>query len=107
MFLYGTKVKANAALSTNHTLYHINKILEETDAVDKAEDEKFGESEHADQLPKELTDPKERINGSIQGAMLPGLSQDYALESFICLFVLARLVSPLRKTCEASIPDRV
>ncbi|MCP4343114.1 MAG: transposase [Desulfobulbaceae bacterium] len=61
IFLDGTKVKANAALSANHTLDHINKILEEANAVDKAEDEKFGESERGDRLPKELTDPKERI----------------------------------------------
>ncbi|MCP4364737.1 MAG: transposase, partial [Planctomycetes bacterium] len=61
IFLDGTKVKANAALSANHTLDHINKIFEEANAADKAEDEKFGESERGDRLPKELTDPKERI----------------------------------------------
>ena len=61
IFLDGTKMKANAALSANHTLDHINKILEEAEAVDKAEDEKYGESERGDKLPKELADPKERI----------------------------------------------
>ena len=61
IFLDGTKMKANAALAANHNLDHINKILEEAEAVDKAEDEKFGESERGDRLPKELADPKERI----------------------------------------------
>lgn len=61
IFLDGTKMKANAALATNHTLDHINRILEEAEAVDKAEDEKFGESERGDLLPKELADPEERI----------------------------------------------
>ena len=61
IFLDGTKVKANAALSANHTMDHITKILEEAEAVDKAEDEEFGEDERGDRLPKELVDPKERI----------------------------------------------
>ena len=61
IFLDGTKMKANAALAANHNLDHINKILEEAEAVDKAEDEKFGESERGDRLPKELADPNERI----------------------------------------------
>lgn len=61
IFLDGTKMKANAALAANRNLDHINKILEEAEAVDKAEDEKFGESERGDRLPKELSDPEERI----------------------------------------------
>ena len=61
IFLEGTKMKANAALAANRNLDHINKILEEAEAVDKAEDEKFGESERGDRLPKELADPEERI----------------------------------------------
>jgi len=52
IFLDGNKIKANAALSANHTLGHITKILEEDDAVDKEEDKEFGESEHGERLPK-------------------------------------------------------
>ncbi|MCG8470711.1 MAG: transposase [Desulfobacterales bacterium] len=61
IFLDGTKIRANAALSANHTLGHITKILEEADAFDKEEDKAFGESERGDRLPKELADPKERM----------------------------------------------
>lgn len=61
VFLDGTKIKANAALSANHTLDHINKILEEAEAIDKEEDKELGESERGDRLPKDLVDPKERI----------------------------------------------
>jgi transposase len=61
IFLDGTKVKANAALSASHTPDHINKILEEAKAVDKEEDKEYGESERGDRLPRELADPKERI----------------------------------------------
>lgn len=61
IFLDGTKMKANASLATNHTLDHINKILEEAETVDKAEDEQYGESERGDRLPKELADPEKRI----------------------------------------------
>jgi transposase len=61
IFLDGTKVKANAALSANHHIDHITKISEEAEAVDKEEDEQFGESERGDRLPKELVDPKERL----------------------------------------------
>ncbi len=61
IFLDGTKIQANAAMSSSYTLDHIDKILQEAEAADKAEDEEFGESERGDQLPKELADPKERI----------------------------------------------
>ncbi len=61
IFLDGTKVKANAALSASHTLDHINKILEEAEAIDKEEDEKYGEAERGDRLPKDLANPQERI----------------------------------------------
>ena len=61
IFLDGTKVKANAALSANHTMDHITKILDEAEAADIAEDKEFGEDERGDRLPKELVDPKERI----------------------------------------------
>lgn len=61
IFLDGTKIHANAAMSSSYTLDHIDKILQEAEAVDKAEDEEFGESERGDRLPKELADPKERI----------------------------------------------
>ncbi len=61
IFLDGTKIKANAALAANRNLDYINKIFEEAEAVDKAEDEKYGESEGSDRLPKELADPEERI----------------------------------------------
>ncbi len=61
IFLDGTKIKANAALSSNYTLDYINKILEEAKTADKAEDEKFGESQGGDCLPKELINSEERI----------------------------------------------
>ncbi len=61
VFLDGTKIKANAALSSNYTLDYINKILEEANVVDKAEDEKFGESDCNDRIPKGLIAPEERI----------------------------------------------
>ena len=61
IFLDGTKIKANAALSENYTLDHINKILEEAKAIDKQEDEEYGEANRGDRLPKELVDPDERI----------------------------------------------
>jgi transposase len=61
IFLDGTKVKANAALSANRTLDHINKILEEAETIDREEDKEYGEAERGDRLPKELADPKERI----------------------------------------------
>ncbi len=61
LFLDGTKVKANAALCSNHTLDHINKILEEAEAIDKKEDEEYGESVRGDRLPKELVNPVDRI----------------------------------------------
>lgn len=61
IFLDGIKIKANAALSSNYTLEHINKILEEAKAVDKIEDEKFGKSQCPYRLPKELINSEERI----------------------------------------------
>ncbi len=61
IFLDGTKIKANAALSSNYTLKHINKILEEAKSVDKIEDEKFGKSQCPYRLPKELINTEERI----------------------------------------------
>ena len=61
LFVDGTKVAANAALSASYGLEHINKILEEAKAVDQAEDQAFGDSQGDDRLPKELANAQQRI----------------------------------------------
>jgi transposase len=59
----GTKIAANAGLSANRTYAKIRReverMLEEADAVDAAEDERFGAA-RGDELPAELADPVTR-----------------------------------------------
>jgi transposase len=59
----GTKIAANAGLSANRTYpairEEVERILEEADAVDAAEDERFGDA-RGDELPAELADPVTR-----------------------------------------------
>jgi transposase len=59
----GTKLCANAGLSANRTYEklreEVERILAEADAVDAAEDERFGEA-RGDELPAELADPVTR-----------------------------------------------
>jgi transposase len=59
----GTKLAANAGLSANRTYAKIReeveRILDEADAVDAAEDELFGAA-RGDELPAELADPVTR-----------------------------------------------
>jgi transposase len=59
----GTKLAANAGLSANRTYekirQQVERILAEADAVDAAEDERFGAA-RGDELPAELADPVTR-----------------------------------------------
>jgi|SRR5215216_2238950 len=59
----GTKLHANAGIGANRTYPAIReevaRILAEADAVDAAEDERFGEA-RGDELPAELADPVSR-----------------------------------------------
>src|SRR5918992_857522 len=59
----GTKLGANAGLSANRTYAKIRReverMLAEADAVDAAEDERFGDA-RGDELPAELADPVTR-----------------------------------------------
>jgi transposase len=59
----GTKLAANAALSANRSYEKIrevvDRILAEADAVDAAEDARFGDA-RGDELPAELADPVTR-----------------------------------------------
>ena len=59
----GTKLAANAGISANRTYEKIReeveRILAEADAVDAAEDERFGDA-RGDELPAELADPVTR-----------------------------------------------
>jgi transposase len=59
----GTKLAANAGLSANRCYEQIReeveRILAEADAVDAAEDERFGDA-RGDELPAELADPVTR-----------------------------------------------
>ncbi len=59
----GTKIAANAGLSANRTYEKIRqdveRILQEADEVDAAEDEQFGDA-RGDELPAELADPVTR-----------------------------------------------
>ena len=59
----GTKMAANAGISANRTYEKIRaeveRILAEADAVDAAEDERFGDA-RGDELPAELADPVTR-----------------------------------------------
>jgi transposase len=64
--LDGTKIKANASLSANRTLKHleqeIDKMLSEADAKDSEEDKAYGADKRGDELPEDLQDRKSRIN---------------------------------------------
>jgi transposase len=64
--LDGTKIKANASLSANRTLKHleqeIDKMLSEADAKDAEEDKVFGADKRGDEMPDDLRDRKSRIN---------------------------------------------
>ena len=59
----GTKLAANAGISANRTYekirQEVDRILAEADAVDAAEDERFGAA-RGDELPSELADPVTR-----------------------------------------------
>jgi transposase len=59
----GTKLAANAGLSANRSYekirQEVDRILAEADAVDAAEDERFGDA-RGDELPAELADPVTR-----------------------------------------------
>src|SRR5919197_5740928 len=59
----GTKLAANAGISANRSYEKIRReverILAEADAVDAAEDERFGQA-RGDELPEELADPVTR-----------------------------------------------
>src|ERR687896_1062156 len=59
----GTKLAANAGISANRTYekirQEVERILAEADAVDAAEDERFGDA-RGDELPAELADPVTR-----------------------------------------------
>jgi transposase len=59
----GTKMHANAAIGANRTYpairEEVERILAEADAVDAAEDERFGDA-RGDELPAELADPVSR-----------------------------------------------
>jgi transposase len=64
--LDGTKIKANASLSANRTLKHleqeIEKMLSEAEAKDSEEDKAYGADKRGDELPDDLRDRKSRIN---------------------------------------------
>jgi len=63
--LDGTKIKANASLSANHTLKHleqeIEKMLSEAAAKDAEEDKAFGPDKRGDEMPEDLRDRNSRI----------------------------------------------
>jgi transposase len=64
--LDGTKIKANASLSANRTLKHleqeIDKMLSEAEAKDAEEDEAYGADKRGDEMPDDLRDRNSRIN---------------------------------------------
>ena len=64
--LDGTKIKANASLSSNRTLKHlkqeIDKMLSEAIAKDAEEDKAFGPDKRGDEIPDDLRDRNSRIN---------------------------------------------
>jgi len=63
--LDGTKIKANASLSSNRTLKHlkqeIEKMLTEADAQDAQEDKTFGPENRGDEMPEDLRDRNSRL----------------------------------------------
>jgi len=64
--LDGTKIKANASLSANRKLNHleqeIDTMLSEAEAKDAEEDKVFGADKRGDELPDDLRDRNSRIN---------------------------------------------
>jgi transposase len=64
--LDGTKIKANASLSANRTLKHleqeIDKMLSEADAKDAEEDKAYGADKRGDELPEDMRDRNSRIS---------------------------------------------
>jgi transposase len=64
--LDGTKVKANASLSANRKLKHLNqeidKMLSEAEAKDVEEDKAYGADKRGDEMPDDLRDRNSRIN---------------------------------------------
>ena len=64
--LDGTKIKANASLSANRTLKHleqeIDKMLSEAEDKDAEEDKAFGPDKRGDEMPDDLRDRNSRIN---------------------------------------------
>ena len=64
--LDGTKVKANASLSANRKLKHlekeIEKMLSEAEQEDRKEDEAFGSDKRGDELPEGLKNREDRLN---------------------------------------------
>ena len=65
LFLDGTKMKANASLSSNKGIdalkEEMEKILEEAREADIEEDMLYGEGDAGDKLPKELCGKRERL----------------------------------------------
>jgi len=63
--LDGTKIKANASLSSNREYEHIKEevknMLSEAEAKDKEEDVLYGKDKRGDELPKELRNRKSRL----------------------------------------------
>ena len=63
--LDGTKIEANASLSSNRTKEHIKKevekMLSEAEAIDNEEDEKYGKGNRGDELPEDLRNSKSRL----------------------------------------------
>jgi hypothetical protein len=61
----GTKIAANAALDANRTRTglekEVKKILDEADAIDKEEDQKYGRDRRGDELPEEMRHQESRI----------------------------------------------
>ena len=64
--LDGTKIKANASLSANRTLKHleqeIDKMLSEAEAKDAEEDKAYGADKRGDEMPEDMRDRNSRIN---------------------------------------------
>jgi transposase len=64
--LDGTKIKANASLSANRTLKHleqeIDKMLSEAEAKDAEEDKTYGADKRGDEMPEDMRDRNSRIN---------------------------------------------
>jgi hypothetical protein len=62
--LYGTKIKANAAIEANRTYDHIEsevkRMLAEAEAKDAEEDKLYGKDKRGDELPEELQDMQDR-----------------------------------------------